>query len=165
MVLELVNTWLKKLRTFLTSANQTSHNIREGNGAADWLVRGISHWYDDNNPTLSSVAGKWSIKISNSITLKSILNVPNLSCNLLSIGKLTKDSTCSAKFFPSRCVFKDLSSGRRLTVLQNVRGCTTLRRLIGVNSVKLQFVSLHLSLEIVKFCYGIIDKAIPISNI
>ena len=36
--------------------------------------------------TLSSSAGKWSIRIYESITLKPVLHVSNLSCNLLSIS-------------------------------------------------------------------------------
>ena len=66
------------------------------------------------NGTLSSVAGKGSIRISESITLNPVLHVPNLSCNLLSISQLTKRSNCSAKFLPSHCVFQDLSSGKTI---------------------------------------------------
>ena len=44
--------------------------------------------------TLSLVVGKRSICISESITLNPILPVPNLSCNLLSISQLTKQSNC-----------------------------------------------------------------------
>ena len=40
--------------------------------------------------TLSSVAGKGSIRIFESITLNPVLHVPNLSYNLLSISQLTK---------------------------------------------------------------------------
>ena len=66
------------------------------------------------NGTLSPVAGKGSIRISESITLNPVLHVPNLSCNLLSISQLTKKSNCSAKFLSSHCVFQDLSSGKTI---------------------------------------------------
>ena len=66
------------------------------------------------NGTLSPVAGKGSIHISESITLNPVLHVPNLSCNLLSISQLTKRSNCSAKFLPSHCVFQDLSSEKTI---------------------------------------------------
>ncbi|KAJ9707223.1 hypothetical protein PVL29_002286 [Vitis rotundifolia] len=59
--------------------------------------------------TLSPVASKGSIRISELITLNPVLHVPNLSCNLLFISQLTKRSNCSAKFLPSHCVFQDLS--------------------------------------------------------
>ena len=54
--------------------------------------------------TLSSVAGKGSIRIFESITLNPVLHVPNLSCNLFSISQLTKQFDCSAKFLPSHCL-------------------------------------------------------------
>ena len=64
--------------------------------------------------TLSPVASKGSIRISESITLNPVLHVPNLSCNLLSISQLTKRSNCSAKFLPSHCIFQELSSGKTI---------------------------------------------------
>ncbi|KAL5849958.1 hypothetical protein ACOSQ4_007971 [Xanthoceras sorbifolium] len=54
---------------------------------------------------LSSIAGKGSIQISNNIVLNSVLHVPNLSCNLLSVSKLSQDSNCSIIFSPIHCEF------------------------------------------------------------
>ena len=54
--------------------------------------------------SLSSVAGKGNIKLSN-MTLFSVLHVPNLTCNLVSISKLTNDLNCVAKYYPSYCEF------------------------------------------------------------
>ena len=42
--------------------------------------------------TFSPIAGKGLIKISDTIELQSVLHVPNLACNLLSVSKLSKDS-------------------------------------------------------------------------
>ena len=64
--------------------------------------------------TLSPVAGKGTVSFSDSLELNYVLYVPNLSCNLLSVRKLTKDLNCTAKFFPSCCEFQDLSSGRTI---------------------------------------------------
>lgn len=61
--------------------------------------------------SLSSIVGKGTITISDSLVLKFVLHVPNLSCNLLSISKLTKDLQWIIKFFPSHCKFHDLASG------------------------------------------------------
>ena len=72
--------------------------------------------------TLSPIAGKGSIRISESITLNSFLHVPNLSCNLLSISQLTKQSNCSTKFLPSHCVFQDLSSGKTIGSAKECEG-------------------------------------------
>ena len=60
--------------------------------------------------SLATVAGKGSIRISDSITLESVLHVSKLSCNLLSISQLTKHSNFSVKFLSSHCVFQNLSS-------------------------------------------------------
>lgn len=64
--------------------------------------------------SLSSIAGKGSIKISDHITLKSVLHVPNFSCNLLSVGKLSNDSNYSVVFYPNKCEFQDLGLGRTI---------------------------------------------------
>ena len=55
--------------------------------------------------SLSTIAGKWSIIVSPFFTLNDILHVPNLSCNFLSISKLTCVQNCQANFFPSHCEF------------------------------------------------------------
>ena len=61
--------------------------------------------------TLSPVVGKWSIHIFESITLNPVLHVPNLSCDLLSISELIKQSNCSAKFLPSHMFHPSPFSG------------------------------------------------------
>ena len=61
--------------------------------------------------TLSVIAGKGSVRVTNSITLHSVLHVLNLDCNLLSVNQLVKQNKCCAYFLPSSCVFQDRSSG------------------------------------------------------
>lgn len=72
--------------------------------------------------SLSVVAGTGTIKISSNITLKAVLHVPNLSCNLLSISKITKDLDCVINFSASTCVFQDRTSGRRIGSAKEVDG-------------------------------------------
>ena len=60
--------------------------------------------------SLSSIFGKGVIKIFNSLPLSSVLYVSNFSTNLLSIVRITYDLNCSITFFPSHCVFQDLST-------------------------------------------------------
>ena len=66
--------------------------------------------------TSSKVTGIGSVVISKDVILKSILFVPNLDCNLLSISKLTKDLNCVAKFFPNLCKFQVLGSRRTIGI-------------------------------------------------
>lgn len=52
----------------------------------------------------SAIAGKGLINQSNTLSLKYVLHVPKLACNLLSVSKLSKDSNCRVIFFESHCV-------------------------------------------------------------
>ena len=55
--------------------------------------------------SLSKVVGIGSIVISKDLTRNSVLLVPNLDCNMLSISKLTQEKNCVTKFFSYHCVF------------------------------------------------------------
>lgn len=61
-----------------------------------------------------TIARKGIVKFFDSITLESILHVTKFSCNLLTISRLTTNTNCSIKCFPSSCVFQDLSSERKI---------------------------------------------------
>ena len=65
------------------------------------------------NRSLSIVVGKGSIKICENVTQTSVIFVPNLSCSLLFISKLTKDFNCIAKF-SSSCEFQQLHSRKTI---------------------------------------------------
>ena len=60
------------------------------------------------------MAGKGTVSISPNITLHSILHVPSLNCNWVSISKLIRELQCVVKFFPSYCEFQDLYLGRTI---------------------------------------------------
>ncbi|KAK2999277.1 hypothetical protein RJ639_023557 [Escallonia herrerae] len=64
--------------------------------------------------SLSVIVGTGSIVLSPSITLHNVLHVPKLSCNLLSISKLTNDHKCQANFYYTRCEFQEMVSGRMI---------------------------------------------------
>ncbi|KAK3030877.1 hypothetical protein RJ639_037227 [Escallonia herrerae] len=64
--------------------------------------------------SLSTIAGTGSIVLSPSITLHNVLHVPKLSCNLLSISKLTNDLKYQANFYSTRCEFQEMVSGRMI---------------------------------------------------
>ena len=70
--------------------------------------------------SLSPIAGTGDVKLSTSLTLSNVLHVPKLSCNLISISKLTQDLNCQAKFFHSHCEFQDTASGK---MIGNAREC------------------------------------------
>lgn len=64
--------------------------------------------------SLSTVAGSGTIKVNSMIILKSVLHVPKLSCNLISVSKLSKDLNCTARFSHSDCIFQDLTSAKKI---------------------------------------------------
>ncbi|RVW38886.1 Retrovirus-related Pol polyprotein from transposon TNT 1-94 [Vitis vinifera] len=73
--------------------------------------------------SLSKVAGTGSVVLSRDLTLNSVLLVPNLDCNLLSISKLTKEKRCITNFSSTHCEFQDLDSGK---TIGNVEKCSGL---------------------------------------
>ncbi|RVW73875.1 hypothetical protein CK203_059917 [Vitis vinifera] len=58
------------------------------------------------------IKGSGTVKPTSSITLFSVLNLPNLAFNLISVSKLTKNLNCSVSVFPDHCVFQDLMTKR-----------------------------------------------------
>ena len=55
-----------------------------------------------------NVEGSGTVKPTPSITLSSVLSLPNLAFNLISVSKLTKDLNCCVLFFPDHCLIQDL---------------------------------------------------------
>lgn len=63
------------------------------------------------NGSCSQVTGHGSVRLTPDICLQSVLFVPDLHCNLLSVSRLNSDLKCTTKFFAHSCVFQDLASG------------------------------------------------------
>jgi len=63
------------------------------------------------------------------LTLKSVLYVPDLTCNLLSMNKLTKERGCVVTFSQSHCIFQDLSSGKMIGCTKENEGLYQISRL------------------------------------
>ena len=76
----------------------------------------------------SKVAGMGTIIVTKDLILKSVLLVPKLTYNLLSISKLTKDLRCITHFSSTHCEFQDLESGR---TIGNAKECAGLYLLKG----------------------------------
>ena len=77
--------------------------------------------------SLSKVAGTGSVVLSRDLTLNSILLVPNLDCNLLSISKLTKEKRCITNFSSTHCEFQDLDSGKTIGNAEECSGLYILK--------------------------------------
>ncbi|RVW54694.1 Retrovirus-related Pol polyprotein from transposon TNT 1-94 [Vitis vinifera] len=82
--------------------------------AAVHTVVGTGSLAQKADGSLSKVAGTSSVRVSKNITLDSVLLVPKLNCNLLSISKLTRDLNCVTKFGSNLCEFQVLDSGKTI---------------------------------------------------
>ena len=56
----------------------------------------------------SKFIGSGTLKPTSYITLSSVLGLPKLAFNLISVSKLTKDLNCCILFFSDYCIFQDL---------------------------------------------------------
>ncbi|KAF5784023.1 putative RNA-directed DNA polymerase [Helianthus annuus] len=56
------------------------------------------------------VKGKGSCTLSNGIKISDVLYIPEFTCNLLSVSRLTQDLHCTVTFFPDFFIMQDLSS-------------------------------------------------------
>ena len=111
-----------------TALNARKHSIQSwivDSGASDHMTGDLSVFHDDvpnfdnytiriADGTLSKVVGIGTVIISKDITLNSILFVPNLDCNLLSVSKITRDFNCITKFSSNICVFQVLNLARKI---------------------------------------------------
>jgi len=106
--------------TLLNEYNQCTNNstVRIANGSSS-QVKGIS---------LS--------RLLRDMILNSILYVPNLDCNLLSISKLTRDLNCVAKFFPHLCIFQDLDTGKKIGSAKMCSGLYLLKSEISLRQTQ-----------------------------
>ena len=62
--------------------------------------------------SITRVQSKGDVCLSPDITLTSVLHVPQLSFNLLSVSRLAKSHDCAVIFLPDRCLLQDLNSKR-----------------------------------------------------
>ena len=59
------------------------------------------------NGTPMPISGSRNVSFSSTLSLSFVLLAPNLSNNLLSISKITKNLNCSVTFHATHCVFQD----------------------------------------------------------
>ena len=60
------------------------------------------------NGSISPVTGEGSIILTDTITLDTVLIVPSLAYNLLSVSQITITLKCTITFWPQFCVFQDI---------------------------------------------------------
>ena len=60
------------------------------------------------NGSTSPITREGSVILSNTLTLDTVLIVPSLEYNLLSVSQITSTLACTVTFWPSFCVFQDI---------------------------------------------------------
>ncbi|CAL9026881.1 unnamed protein product, partial [Prunus brigantina] len=58
----------------------------------------------------SPITGEGTISLTPTLSLSRALLVPNIHCNLLSVGRLLDTLNASATFYPTHCSFQDLKT-------------------------------------------------------
>jgi hypothetical protein len=89
-------------------------------GATDHMTfdsRQISHLRPSSQKSIStangseaSIVGEGSLSLTKNLNLDSVLVVPSLDHNLLSISQITASLSCVVIFWPNSCVFKDIQT-------------------------------------------------------
>nr|CAN70109.1 hypothetical protein VITISV_001696 [Vitis vinifera] len=68
------------------------------------------------NSNTTPIIGEGSLILTDTLNLDSILVVPSLNYNILSVSQITAVLSCIVIFWPEFCVFKDIKQNRRLVV-------------------------------------------------
>ena len=64
--------------------------------------------------TISSVLGEGTISLTKNLNLDSVLVVPSLNHNLLSVAQITCALKCVVIFWPNLCIFKDIQTRKTI---------------------------------------------------
>lgn len=74
------------------------------------------------NGAPSPVNGEGTISLTPTLSLVRALLVPDVKCNLLSVGKLLDTLYCSAHFYPTYCYFQDIETQKIIGHGKRIRG-------------------------------------------
>ena len=96
-----------KNRTWIIDTGASDHMTRDFNQLKSVLPSPQSVISTANGST-SLITGEGSVILSNTLTLDTVLVVPSLEYNLLSVSQITSTLACTVTFWPSFCVFQDI---------------------------------------------------------
>ena len=92
--------------------------------------------------SFTSIASKGTIPLSTKLILRSVLHVPQLACNLLSVSKISKDANYRVIFCATHCLFQDQDSGEMIGCARMIDGLyyfdevsTSHKKIQGLSSV------------------------------
>ncbi|RVW14000.1 Retrovirus-related Pol polyprotein from transposon TNT 1-94 [Vitis vinifera] len=94
----------KKISTATIAEIKTEANVAEKAAA---LVVAIDYGANDNT---TPIIGEGSLTLTDTLNLDSVLVVPSLDYNLLSVSQITAVLSCIVIFWPEFCVIKDIQT-------------------------------------------------------
>ena len=98
---------LLKNSTWIIDIGASSHMISDSNKLT--CHKPLSHSaIRTANGSISPVTGEGSIILTDTITLDTLLIVPSLAYNLLSVSQITVTLKCTVTFWPQFCVFQNI---------------------------------------------------------
>ncbi|GJX61869.1 retrovirus-related pol polyprotein from transposon TNT 1-94 [Tanacetum coccineum] len=101
--------------TWLIDTGASDHMVNDSNLLSSVLPSTHTTIYTANGGS-SPVIGEGSTDLSKSLSLNSVLIVPALEYNILSVSKITVALKCTVTFWPQFCTFQDI-------VTRQVLGC------------------------------------------
>ena len=96
-----------KNRTWINDTGASDHMTRDSSQLKSVIPSSQSVISTANGST-SPITGEGSVILYNTLTLDTVLVVPSLEFNLLSVSQITSTLTCTVNFWPSFCVFQDI---------------------------------------------------------
>ena len=99
---------------WIVDTGATDHMTSESRNFTSYSPLAGNNRIRTANNSSAPIAGTGTVPLTRDLKLDSVLHVPHLAYNLLSISKLTKHANCSAHFFATHCIFQDLSSGKMI---------------------------------------------------
>ena len=112
-----------------------SHHFT-GNAACLTNARTISDWpvgLPNGQRVIANLMG--DVFLSPTLTLRNVLCVPQLHCNLISVSHLIDDSKCIAHFTNSLCAIQDLPSGNLIGAGERRDGLYYFRSIPSIHTV------------------------------
>ena len=102
-----VHSETSKNSTWIIDTGASDHMTRDS-GQLKSLKPSSQSVISTANGSTSPITGEGSIILSDSLTLDTVLVVPSLEHNLLSVSKITSTLACTVIFWPAFCVFQDI---------------------------------------------------------
>jgi hypothetical protein len=95
--------------TWIIDSGATDHMTFDSRQVAS-LIPSSQKFISTANGSSAPIIGEGSLSLSDTLNLNSVLVVPSLDYNLLSVSQITSALSCVVIFWPEYCVFKDIQT-------------------------------------------------------